>query len=356
MKLVGLARHAQFRAHANNAGHPESSDRLEAIERALDAATDLNPHMVALSTAEATRNQLELVHDPAYLDWFDMIGQRARAASARIQLDSDTHVNPATIYSAYLAAGSGIVAVEAIKNAHVGSTFVLVRPPGHHALRRQAMGFCLLNNVAVAARYCVRNLGYKRVLVLDWDVHHGNGTQEIFWNDPSVLLVSIQRYPQWPYCGWYTEDGGGEGRGYNVNIPLPMGTGDLGYLNAWEQVVAPVALEYRPELILLSAGYDAHELDPIGGMRVTTGGFCSLMEKLVSLASALGGVKIAAFLEGGYNPTALAESVLATMRTLAGVPVINPMPSLSVNADDRAVADYLRATRRYLGRYWKCLR
>lgn len=354
MKL-GLARHAHFRAHRNNAGHPESPDRLDAIERALDAATDLAPQLVTLTPGEATRNELQLAHDPLYLDWLEMMGQRATTASGRIQLDSDTHVNPASLSAAYLAAGSGIAAVEALRNTDVGATFVLVRPPGHHALRRQAMGFCLVNNVTVAARHCVQKLGYKRVLVLDWDVHHGNGTQEIVWDDPSVMLVSLQRYPQWPYCGWFTEDGGGEGRGYTVNVPLPKGTGDIGYLSAWEQVVVPVALEYKPEIVLLSAGYDAHVQDPIGGMGVTTGGFAMLSGKLVSLASALG-VKVAAFLEGGYNPAALAESVLATMRALAGVSINDPTPSLSVNADDRGVAEYLRSTRRHLGRYWKCLR
>lgn len=353
MKL-GILRHAQFRLHENNRAHPESPNRLTAIEAALDAATDLTPLLVLLQPTEATRFELEAVHDPGYIDALDVLSRRGRAVNRRIQIDADTHVNTETIKAAYLAAGGGIAAVEALRTTDLGAAFSLVRPPGHHALYRQGMGFCLINNVAVAARYCQR-LGYQRILILDWDVHHGNGTQEIHWMDPGVLLVSIQRYRLWPHSGWFTEVGGGHGRGFNVNVPLPAGTGDVGYLSAWEQVVAPVVLEYQPQIILLSAGYDAHQQDPIGGMNVSTNGFMSLAGKLVSLATALG-IKVAAFLEGGYNPAALAESVLATMRVLARTAVEGPSPSLSLNRSDREVAEFLRSTRRHLGRYWKCLR
>jgi acetoin utilization deacetylase AcuC-like enzyme len=228
------------------------------------------------------------------------------------------------------------------------------------------MGFCLFNNVALAAEYAVTKLGYKRVLIVDWDVHPGNGTQALHYYNPQVALISLQQHPLWCHTGWFTEDGAGEGKGYNVNVPLPAGTGDQGYLSAWTQIVRPVALEYEPDLILLSAGYDAHKLDPVGGQKVSTTGFARLTAGLLEL-SRLTGAKVIGFLEGGYNPQALAESVVATLRVLTTdseqqlaqvTRVLVPYEDTGITGDQSPwlVETYIEAIRRHYAQYWRSLR
>jgi acetoin utilization deacetylase AcuC-like enzyme len=230
------------------------------------------------------------------------------------------------------------------------------------------MGFCLFNNIAVAARYAQKKLGLKKVLLLDWDVHHGNGTQAIFYDDPSVCFVSFHQYPFWPPdSGWYKEDGMGEGKGFNLNIPLPAGTGDRGYLHAWDRLVKPLCLEYQPELILLSAGYDAHQMDPLGQQKISTSGYAMLTQRLADL-SAQSGAKVVAFLEGGYNAKSLSEAALATMRVLnadgaeevADVHVSYLIPgsaegSAPITADSRPneVDERVLDVRKHFSQYWK---
>jgi acetoin utilization deacetylase AcuC-like enzyme len=233
------------------------------------------------------------------------------------------------------------------------------------------MGFCLFNNIAVAAKYAQKTMGLKRVLIIDWDVHHGNGTQDIFYDDPSVCFASFHQYPFWPpNSGWYEEDGTGEGKGYNVNIPLPAGTGDRGYLHAWDRLLKPICLEYQPELIMLSAGYDAHQMDPLGQQRISTSGYAMLSQRLADLGRETSS-KLVAFLEGGYNAKSLAESALATMRVLnastaeetAAVHVSYLVPGSaagmapitedqSPNEVDQRVVD----VRKHFSQYWRSLK
>jgi len=209
--------------------------------------------------------------------------------------------------------------------------------------------------VAVAARYAQQKLGLQRVVIVDWDVHHGNGTQDIFYNDPSVLLISLQRWPQWPHTGWFTEVGMDGGEGYTVNIPLPRDTGDRGYLRAWDLVVAPIVQQYQPELILLSAGFDAHELDPLGGQRMSSQGFAFLGARTAKLARQLN-VKVVAMLEGGYSRTALKESVPLTMRGLLGLVDRQATAALTVDENPVSVDRHIDAVRGHLANYWSCLR
>ncbi|HYO50234.1 MAG TPA: histone deacetylase, partial [Chloroflexia bacterium] len=222
---------------------------------------------------------------------------------------------------AVLAAGAATAAVD---SAMSGATvpFELVRPPGHHALHASAMGFCLFNNIAVAAQHAVEKHGLERVLIVDWDVHHGNGTQDYFYDRADVLFLSVHQYPFYPGTGALHEVGSGEGRSYTVNIPLPAGVGDEGYMRVFNEVVVPVAQRYRPQLILISAGYDAHVADPLGGMAVTTAGFSEMARTLRTLATQLDECKgrLAAILEGGYNVQALALSVVATIAALQSEP------------------------------------
>ena len=237
----------------------------------------------------ATAEDLERCHDPAYV-------RRVRAIEVETWLDADTVASATTWEAALLAAGA------AIEAAHVGG-FALARPPGHHALPGRAMGFCLFDNIAVAARWAQAKLGLERVAVIDFDVHHGNGTQEIFWHDDTVFFASLHQWPFYPGSGGPTEQ-----RDTTLNVPMSAGSGDAEYLHAFEHTVAPAVERFNPELVLVSAGFDAHEDDPIAGMRVTRDGFRELARQCRPL-----GPRLAAVLEGGYNLTTLPSLVEAAL-------------------------------------------
>jgi acetoin utilization deacetylase AcuC-like enzyme len=369
---MGLAflRHDIFQLHRTPELHPENPERLTAIDRAI-ADSDLQSRIVSVMPRLATPNELCAVHSADYVGELERSADRAKEQGKFVQLDADTFMSEASFDAAKLAAGAGLIAVESVKTGGFSGSFVAVRPPGHHARISRQMGFCIINNIALAARYARNQLGYKRVLIIDWDVHHGNGTQEIFYDDPSVCFISLHQFPFWPpNSGWFTEDGKGEGKGYSVNIPLPGGTGDRGYLLAWDKVALPVALEYKPELILVSAGYDAHQLDPLGQQQITTVGFAMLSQRLFEL-SQMTGAKVVGFLEGGYNKRALSESVVATLRFLSadspqrltevhdsyqapGLPVGLEMVTGDRNPDQ--VNEHIESVSRHYAQYWHCLR
>jgi acetoin utilization deacetylase AcuC-like enzyme len=302
---VSLIYDPAFLEHDSGYGHPESAARLRAILAVLARYGVGEDQLQRPRLADL--DLLAEVHSPRYIAALKAVAERGGG-----YWDADTYISPGSYNAAILGAGAAVQAVdEALGGARFA--FALVRPPGHHALYSDAMGFCLLNNVAVAAQYATSRHDLERVLIVDWDVHHGNGTQDLFYTRSDVLFFSTHRYPFYPGTGAAKETGEGDGLGYTVNVPLPAGTGDAVYRKVFKDVLVPVARRYKPQLILISAGYDAHVADPLGGMAVTVAGFSELARVVRELADELCEGRVAAVLEGGYNVEALAQSVLATI-------------------------------------------
>jgi acetoin utilization deacetylase AcuC-like enzyme len=294
--------------HEAGYGHPERPERLLAIVRELDA------HGIPESELERPAPaDLALVTEVHARDYVAALQRSALWGGG--YWEPDTHIGARSFDAALSAAGGAVAAVDAAM-AGARAAFSIARPPGHHALPDDALGFCLLNNVAIAAQHAVTQYGLERVLIVDWDVHHGNGTQAIFDERSDVLLYSTHQYPFYPGTGAAKEMGTGPGEGYTVNVPLPAGVGDAGYVRLFIETLVPLARRYRPELILISAGYDAHLADPLGGMAVTVAGFAELARIVRGLADELAEGRVAAVLEGGYDTDALAKSVLATIAML----------------------------------------
>jgi acetoin utilization deacetylase AcuC-like enzyme len=289
--------------------HPERADRIRAVEAALEARDWLGWEV--REAPQATPEQLSLVHPPDHVE-------RIRAACAQSRpLDLDTPVVPASWDAALHAAGGACSLVDALLAGEAPTGLAALRPPGHHAEPDRAMGFCLFSNVAVAARHARAAHGAERVLILDWDVHHGNGTQAAFYDTDVVLFVSLHRWPFYPGTGAADETGAGAGEGFTLNLPMAAGSGEAEWLAAFDEEALPVARAYRPDLILVSAGFDAHRDDPLGGCLLEGATFGAMAERVAGLGAELG-VPVGAVLEGGYDLEALAGSVVATMEGLAG--------------------------------------
>jgi len=305
-KMLALVDAPVFTEHRAPAGHPERPERLHAA-RAAVARVEGSFGRADLAAREATDDELVRVHTPRYLE------ELGQAAGRSGYFDEDTFYCPASVTAARTAAGAAIVATDALLTSAAAFSVALVRPPGHHARPDTAMGFCLLNNVAVAAAHA-RAKGIERVAIVDFDVHHGNGTQEVFYADPHVLYVSLHQFPFYPGSGAADETGVQDGRGYTVNIPLSAGAGDAVYAAATDRIVAPIIEAYRPQLLLFSAGFDAHERDPLAQMQLTERGFAELVRRtLKPLAPEVG---VGFVLEGGYDLIGLGRSLEAALESL----------------------------------------
>jgi acetoin utilization deacetylase AcuC-like enzyme len=290
--------------------HPESIKRLQGIEEVFHRP-ELEPHLQRIFPRAAEVAELCEIHERGYV----LQVQKACAGGIHA-LDPDTIISPESYEEARLAAGGVLAAMDAVVSGEVKNAFCAVRPPGHHAERDRAMGFCLFNNVAVAARYAQKKHNLQKVLIVDWDVHHGNGTQNSFYEDASVFYFSIHQYPHYPGTGTQDQSGKGAGKGFTMNIPFPVGCGDEEYREIFERILIPEADRFAPDLILISAGFDAHKDDPLAGIQVTAKGFGYMTEALARLADRHCGGRLVSMLEGGYNISALKNSVKSHLSAL----------------------------------------
>lgn len=312
VSTTGIVKDPIYLEHKPGYLHWESPQRLEVLYEML-AEKDMAGTFEAIQPRKATREEIELIHEHRYYDYV-----ASTAGKPRFSLDSDTQTSELSFEAALFAAGGLLDGVDKIMAGQLTNVIGLVRPPGHHAEAGQGMGFCLFNNVAIAASYAIKHYKLSRILIIDWDLHHGNGTQHSFYRDRRVLYFSTHQYPFYPGTGAFGEVGEGEGKGFTVNIPLSMGNGDAEYYKIFKKVLQPIALEYNPELVMVSAGFDTYFKDPLGGMEVTSAGYATMAQVILDIAGACSDKKLLITLEGGYNLGGLRDGVKSVVQQLAG--------------------------------------
>lgn len=304
-----------YEEHLTGFGHPERPERLPTSLKALGEA-GLLEEGGTVAPRDATPSEIGLVHGARYIDQV-----RNLADSGGGHLDMDTAVSRESYRAALRAAGALLDSVDGCLDGKFARSLCLVRPPGHHALPSRGMGFCVFNNVAIGAKYAMAKKGVERVMIVDWDAHHGNGTQDTFFEDARVLYVSLHQYPHYPGTGWVDETGKGDGKGYTINFPFPPGTGEEEYLLALKRIIIPAGEGFGPDLLMVSAGYDSHADDLLCSMRLVDGSYRKMTDMLTGLAEDCCNGRLIATLEGGYNLSAQARSVVQTVAGLAGVDV-----------------------------------
>ena len=309
-RKTGIVKDTRYLQHSAGFAHPESPERLAAIYEMLD-----NPLMhwkfTHIEPRVATHKEIETIHSPSYVEFI-----ASTAGQSCVYLDPDTATSPETYEIAKLAVGGVCNAIDEVMDGKVDNAFAFVRPPGHHAEQDAAKGFCVFNNIAIGAMHAISKYNLKRILIVDWDLHHGNGTQHSFYNDPRVLYFSTHQYPYYPGTGALPEIGRGPGEGYTINVPLREGAGDASFVKIFRKILQPVALEFKPELILLSAGFDTYFQDPLGGMRVKPEGFANMARILLNIAGTCCQGRFVAVLEGGYHISGLTRSVKAVLEEM----------------------------------------
>lgn len=352
MRRTAIYRDDLFLEHQPGWGHPESPERLRAVYDALDKE-HIGSRFIYPQFSPVGEEVLQLNHSPAMI-------RRAAATQGlqHVALDPDTHTSARSYEAACLAVGALTDGIDRIVRGELDNAFCLVRPPGHHAERSQSMGFCLYNNAAVAASWALRELGLERIMIVDWDLHHGNGTQESFYDTDKVLYVSAHQYPYYPGTGAVLEHGAGMGQGMSVNVPLPGGQGDMEYARIINELAVPLARAYQPELILVSCGFDICAGDPLGAMQVTAAGIAWMTRALVKTAEEVCNGRLLVTLEGGYDLTAMRNGSLAVLAELSGEKIDCPWPvNLSAEqaeqfAQSKAPCPFLEQTLQVCRNFW----
>ncbi|MCD6153335.1 MAG: histone deacetylase [Syntrophobacterales bacterium] len=312
LKKTGIVKDERYLRHEMGNFHPESPARLEAIYKMLESP-DMKDKFVNITPRHATHEEIEMIHSPSYIE---MVA--GTAGKSHTFLDPDTSTSPESYDVARLAVGGLLNAIDAVASGSVDNAFAFIRPPGHHAETGRAAGFCIFNNIAIGALHAIKKHGMKRILIADWDLHHGNGTQHSFYEDSRVLYFSTHQYPFYPGTGGINETGKKEGLGYTINVPLGPGPGDAEYLKIFRRVLQPVALAFRPDMVMLSAGFDIYYGDPLGGMKVTPAGFANLARVLLNIVDECSGGKFVITLEGGYDIQGQSQSARAVLNEMRG--------------------------------------
>jgi len=345
--MVGIEKAKIYLEHNPGPFHPESPERLKSIYRMLDR-DEIKKLYREISPRKATRKEVELIHTSEYYDFiFNTAGK------SYTYIDPDTRTSEKSFEASLYAVGGVLDGIDRIMNGEFRNVFALIRPPGHHAEKHMGKGFCIFNNIAIGAMYALERFSLEKVLIVDWDLHHGNGTQNSFYEDPRVLYFSVHQFPYYPGTGEVTETGSGKGKGFNINVPLSAGAGDVEYITIFNHILLPVAKLFRPQLVLVSAGFDAYFKDPLGGMRVTPQGFSYLTEVVRSIAENFCGGKLLLALEGGYDLEGLNSCVKKVLEILTGkikVPFQNT-EKLEIGSF------YIRAIEKVLEvqkRFWSC--
>jgi acetoin utilization deacetylase AcuC-like enzyme len=341
MKHLGFLIDDCFLLHDPGNRHPESPSRLEAVRRAL-LESGVQDRWQRIDPRPARVDEIELIHTSSHLERVRLASQRAPAL-----LDADTAVSSESCRSALLAAGGVLNCTSRICSGELTRAFAFVRPPGHHAEPGRAMGFCLFNNIALAAAYARAEHGMDRIAIVDIDLHHGNGTQAAFYDDPKVLYLSSHQFPYYPGTGAFGEIGSGAGKGFTANFPLPAGAGDEIFKSVYAGIVVPILEQFQPELILVSAGFDSYFKDPLGSLEVTSDGYASAAACLIKTADLCAGGRICFVLEGGYSEEGLekcTQAVLGVMET--------EKPTVSAPVESQLFSRISDAARESLGRFW----
>ncbi len=320
-----------YLAHNPGKTHPEQPVRLNAILKGL-RKKNLFHQLLHIKPLPANVEWITQIHSPDYVREVMKVSQ-----SGQKYLHSpDTGISEESFNVALLALGGVLKAIDAVMSGKIRSAFCAVRPPGHHAIKDKAMGFCLFNNVAIGARYLQKKYNLKKVFIVDWDVHHGNGTQDAFYDDPTVFFFSVHQYPFYPGSGRSEEKGTGDGYGYTFNVPLPAGSGDEAYQKVFQNILKPEIIKFKPDFIFISAGFDAHKDDPLGDMQLTPEGFAQMTAILKELAENICNGRIVSVLEGGYNLEGLSMSVSAHIAALLGVNITTYKSGLSLRGETKS--------------------
>jgi acetoin utilization deacetylase AcuC-like enzyme len=346
MFKTGIVRDKSYIDHRPGAFHPESPQRLETIYEMLNDP-DMSDKYLDVPVREATEEELLSIHSKEYINTV-----AATAGKQHGYLDADTQTSAGSYVAALRAAGGLCNAIEMVNTRELDNAFALVRPPGHHAERNRGMGFCLFNNVAIGAKYAQKTLGLERILITDWDLHHGNATQHSFEDDPTILYFSTHQYPFYPGSGSFQEVGRAKGEGYTVNVPLSTGYGDAEYIALYRQILKPIALQFKPDLVLSSVGFDIYMHDPLGGMSVTPHGFAGMTRILMEITSSTCSGKLVLTLEGGYNLEGLRDSVKAVLKELRGESTIVDR-DWSGDEEQRLLVPVLEKVKSIHRKYWK---